>query len=185
VKTTDRLFDIATNTNALWEYLREHLIPGLLRWAVGAKTTPATPEAATRAQRKAPFLPALLFGLISQTRVSYPHSPLSRGRAGRVKGGDRLPFVPSPEGSNFDSLRDARPQVHVYGTPSADVQAWTRRQNAMELKVFPYSPAAGEAGLQQDAVYLIRPDGYVGLALSRFTATDVEDGLRNGWDWTA
>jgi 2-polyprenyl-6-methoxyphenol hydroxylase-like FAD-dependent oxidoreductase len=185
VKTTDRLFDVATNTNALWEYLRGHLIPGLLRWAAGTKTTPATPEAATQAQRKAPFLPAMLFGLISQTSVSYPHSPLSRGLAGRVKGGDRLPFVPSPEGSNFDSLRDARPQVHVYGTPSPDVQTWTQRQNAVELKVFPYSPAAAAAGLQQDAVYLVRPDGYVGLALSRFATSDIDDALRNGWDWTA
>ena len=35
----------------------------------------------------------LMFRIISQTRVSYRDSALSVGRAGRVHGGDRLPWV--------------------------------------------------------------------------------------------
>jgi hypothetical protein len=34
----------------------------------------------------------------------------------------------------------------------------------MPLHVFPWSAGARRAGLKRDAVYLVRPDGYVGLA---------------------
>jgi hypothetical protein len=34
----------------------------------------------------------------------------------------------------------------------------------LPLHVFPWSEAAGQAGLKEGAAYLIRPDGYVGFA---------------------
>jgi 2-polyprenyl-6-methoxyphenol hydroxylase-like FAD-dependent oxidoreductase len=183
VRTTDRAFGIATNSSGIAAGLRGRLLPGLIKRLArfqkvnGAQTTPS--------EAKPTFLATFLFGLVSQIRIKYPQSPLSRGRAGHVRGGDRLPFVPLAEGGNFDALRDARAQLHVYGTPPPDAQTWATEHAAIELKVFPFSRAADEAGLQADAVYLVRPDGYVSLAMPRFAAEELTDVLRDGWDWHA
>ena len=40
-----------------------------------------------------PAFRRLVFRTISQTSVDYRASPLSEGRAGRVRGGDRLPWI--------------------------------------------------------------------------------------------
>ncbi len=37
-------------------------------------------------------------------------------------------------------------------------------ERALPLHVFPWRPAMGRAGLRRNAVYLIRPDGYVAFA---------------------
>src|SRR5206468_2031360 len=82
----------------------------------------------------------LMFRTISQTGVSYRGSRLSVGRAGRVHGGDRLPWVEGAD--NFAPLRSLAWQVHV----------------------FPWWPEIRRTGLRRNALYLVRPDGYVALA---------------------
>jgi hypothetical protein len=54
-------------------------------------------------------------------------------------------------------------QVHVYGSaPSALKQSCAARQLA--LHEFAFDTSAAAAGLARDAMYLVRPDGYVALA---------------------
>ena len=90
----------------------------------------------------------LVYRRISQTALAYRDSALSGGKAGRIQGGDRLPWVDEPDGAdNFGPLRSLAWQVHVYGEPRPGVRE-----------------ACARAGLERDAFYLIRPDGYVGLA---------------------
>jgi len=102
-----------------------------------------------------------MFRTISQTGVSYRGSRLSVGRAGRVRGGDRLPWV---EGSdNFAPLSSVAWQVHVYGAAAPEIEA-ACRDRRLALHVFPWRPAMRRRGLRRDAVYLVRPDGYVALA---------------------
>lgn len=108
----------------------------------------------------------LLFLTISQTRLHYPDSPLSVGHAGKVRGGDRLPWVPHRGGSNFDALKSLSWQVHAYGGADPELLAWCERWG-VPLHVFPYGAAARRAGLEPCAAYLVRPDGYVGLAAPR------------------
>jgi hypothetical protein len=51
----------------------------------------------------------------------------------------------------------------VYGTATPEfLAACTER--ALPLHIFPWRPDVGRAGLRRDAVYLVRPDGYVALA---------------------
>jgi hypothetical protein len=40
----------------------------------------------------------------------------------------------------------------------------------LPLHAFPWGPAPHASGLERDAVYLVRPDGYVGLADPRAEA---------------
>jgi hypothetical protein len=50
----------------------------------------------------------------------------------------------------------------VYGDAGPEIQAVCERRT-LRLHIFPWQPQMGRAGLRRDAVYLVRPDGYVGL----------------------
>lgn len=108
-----------------------------------------------------------LFRTLSQIGIHYRDSPLSLGRAGHVAGGDRLPWLGGDEQvgvDNFAPLGSLDWQLHVYGrADTALAAACTQMQ--LPLHVFAWDDAADRAGLARDAVYLVRPDGHVALAL--------------------
>jgi hypothetical protein len=104
-----------------------------------------------------------MFRLVSQTTLNYRDSPLSKGKAGDVHGGDRLPWVRTAGVNNYAPLADIGWQVHVYGTARADLRAWCE-QNDVALHEFAWSPEHQHCGLARDAAYLLRPDTYVALA---------------------
>ncbi len=167
VATTDRAFQIITDEGPLGRvfrtWLMPHVLPGLTHFDAGRHA---------------------MFRVISQTRISYPESSLSEGEAG-VSGGDRLPWVEASSGaSNFDPLRSLDWQVHVYGL-AAEGLAGECERLALPLHAFRWSEQAQEAGLRRDAVYLVRPDGHVALAVSRdavkrLAAYAQRTGLRGG-----
>jgi hypothetical protein len=103
----------------------------------------------------------LMFRTVSQTAVNYRGSQLSDGSAGRVHGGDRLPWIKT--GLNFKPLASLDWQVHVYGNAAPKMKTLCDARR-LPLHIFPWEPDMGRTGLQRDAVYLIRPDGYVALA---------------------
>jgi 2-polyprenyl-6-methoxyphenol hydroxylase-like FAD-dependent oxidoreductase len=108
----------------------------------------------------------VLFRMLSQIGIHYGDSALSHGRAGRVAGGDRLPWVDSGDTTgddNFASLVSLDWQLHVYGRADTVLAAGCASMK-LPLQVFEWSEAAYRAGLARDAAYLIRPDGYVALA---------------------
>ncbi|HUB29707.1 MAG TPA: FAD-dependent monooxygenase, partial [Terracidiphilus sp.] len=109
----------------------------------------------------------LVFRTVSQTAIHYRGSQLSKGVAGAVHGGDRLPWVrpsdPNNQSDNFAPLRSLDWQVHVYGDVKPALQAECERRG-LALHVFPYSPQARSVRLRRNAAYLVRPDGYVALA---------------------
>ncbi len=151
VATTDKLFGFATSTGALADLLRTRIAPFVLGHVTRIKG-----------------FRVFVFRLISQITLDYRASPLSQGRAGKVHGGDRLPWVPGPAftidgADNFAPLSQIAWQVHVYGAATAQLQDWCRLQQ-VPLHVFGWSAAHGKAGLHRDAVYLLRPDTYVAVA---------------------
>ncbi len=99
------------------------------------------------------------FRLLSQISIDYRSSALSEGRAGNVRGGDRLPWVHD----NYTVLETMAWQAHVYGVASPGVRS-ACEQRGLALHQFPWTTAAKAAGFQRNAVYVVRPDGYVGLA---------------------
>lgn len=109
----------------------------------------------------------LLFRTVSQIGIHYGDSPLSLGRAGHVAGGDRLPWLggDGQEGvDNFAPLTSLDWQLHVYGRADTVLAAACTNLH-LPLHVFTWNDAADRAGLARDAVYLIRPDGHVALAV--------------------
>lgn len=145
VATTDRAFQRIVGQGVMDGLLRTWLVPSLLPFLFGFSAT-----------RR------LLFRTVSQTRIAYHGSALSEGHAGDVRGGDRLPWVAPAD--NFAPLRALDWQVHVYGAPGAGLRE-AAAGLGFAVHGFEWSKEAGEAGLKQDAAYLVRPDGYVGLAM--------------------
>ena len=101
-----------------------------------------------------------MFRTVSQTAINYRGSSLSEGRAGTVHGGDRLPWVKLEDSDNFAPLTSLDWQVHVYGEATAELRTACQNRQ-LPLHVFPWSVAARRTGLRRNAVYLVRPDGYV------------------------
>jgi 2-polyprenyl-6-methoxyphenol hydroxylase-like FAD-dependent oxidoreductase len=106
----------------------------------------------------------MFFRTIGQLMINYRTSVLSVGRAGSVAAGDRLPWVRLAGGmDNYAPLRSIGWQAHVYGL----AQDQLRRacgEWGLPLHEFTWSASAGRQGLSKDAVYLVRPDGYVAYA---------------------
>lgn len=148
VATTDKAFTAVTSSGAIARLVRLHIVPLLI-----------APFFALKAARR------FMFRTVSQTAVNYRESSLSEGHAGTVHGGDRLPWVKSAvDGSdNFKPLTLLDWQVHVYGVAASEIQTLCDDRN-LPLHVFPWRSEVGRTGLRRNAIYLVRPDGYVALA---------------------
>jgi 2-polyprenyl-6-methoxyphenol hydroxylase-like FAD-dependent oxidoreductase len=149
VATTDQAFTGVTSPGAIARAFRLHAVPLLLPTLF-----------AFRAARR------FMFRAVSQTAVNYRGSALSEGRAGSLRGGDRLPWVKTSSDSlgedNFKPLTSLDWQVHVYGSAGAAIRAICE-QRQLPLHVSTWQRSMARSGLQRDAVYLVRPDGYVAL----------------------
>jgi hypothetical protein len=64
----------------------------------------------------------------------------------------------------------------VYGDRAAEIEA-VCHDRALPLHVFPWRQDMSRTGLQRNAVYLVRPDGYVGLAAAGGDAKSIVDYL--------
>jgi len=152
VATTDRAFTFATGQGRLAAFVRTHVAPIVIPTAFKF-------EAVRR----------FAFRTVSQTVINYRGGPLSRGSAGGVQGGDRLPWVQADGSDNFAPLTAIGWQVHVYGAAKPSVAAWCELQR-VPLHIFPWRAEYEAAGLARDALYLLRPDTYVALADASGTA---------------
>ncbi len=146
VATTDRVFSFVTAEGRIADLLRTRVAPFLI-----PKMTSL--EAARE----------FLFRTVSQTTLNYRGMPLSEGVAGHVHGGDRLPWAHDGEGDNFESLKNPRWQVHVYGDTSDEMIVWCTEHH-LPLQVFDWRPVFETVGLARNGFYLLRPDTYVAIA---------------------
>jgi hypothetical protein len=166
VETTDRVFTEVTSSRATARLLRLRLAPLFAPLFFSIGTT-----------RK------LLFRTVSQTAINYRGSSLSKGIAGAVRGGDRLPWIKmglnGAGGDNFAPLKSLDWQVHVYGEAKPALQTLCEERQ-LPLHVFPYDAATRQAGFRRNAAYLLRPDGYVALAEPDGVADTVASYLDNG-----
>jgi 2-polyprenyl-6-methoxyphenol hydroxylase-like FAD-dependent oxidoreductase len=157
VASTDRAFTFVTRDGPVARFVRLHLVPRVVPAAFAAR-----------------FARRLMFRTLSQIGIRYRESPLSEGSAGKIHGGDRLPWVEpdgggAASGDNFAPLSSLDWQVHVYGEAAAETAA-SCRARGLELHAFAWRPAMHTAGLERDALYLVRPDGYVAWAGTRDSA---------------
>lgn len=146
VDTTDRLFSLISSDGKLASFVRTKVAPTIASVAYGLKP-----------------VRELMFRAVSQTLISYADGPLSSGKAGKVRGGDRLPWVPAPALDNHAPLSELRWQVHVYGAATAELATWCAWRG-VPLHQLAWTPEHEQVGLARDAAYLIRPDTYIAVA---------------------
>lgn len=145
VATTDRAFTAIVAPGAAGVLVRRILAPLILS-----------------AGSRLPAVRHALFRTVSQTRIHYPDSALSEGKAGGVHGGDRLPWAQDLD--NFAPLQSLDWQLHLYGEVRPNVESLCERLG-IPVHVFSWERDAQSSGFAQNAAYFVRPDGYVALAL--------------------
>lgn len=146
VATTDRVFSFVTAEGRMADIVRTRVAPVLIPMIAQFKV-----------------VREYLFRTVSQISLNYRGGPLSKGVAGNVHGGDRLPWVPVGGKDNFATLSAMTWQIHVYGTASAELTNWCAGHR-LPLNVFSWRSEHETAGLARYAIYLLRPDTYVAIA---------------------
>ena len=149
VETTDRAFTAVVSPSVIARLVRTRLLPLVLPGLV-----------------RLPSVRRRIFRTVSQIRLHYSGSPLSLGRAGRVRGGDRLPWVTGL----YEVLRDLRWHLFVVGAPSPEALSWGS-ERGFQVHAIIFDTAARRAGYQEGCALLVRPDGYVGLVQPVFEET--------------
>ncbi|HEY7788226.1 MAG TPA: FAD-dependent monooxygenase [Casimicrobiaceae bacterium] len=161
VATTDRAFQLVSSDGPIARFVRTRAVPRVL---------PALFEL-SGARR-------FMFRTLSQTAIRYRDSALSSGSAGAIRAGDRLPWVdlgngPDAHADNYAPLTTLDWQVHVYGEASSAVVDACRKR-VLPLHAFAWRATMRALGFARHAVYLVRPDGYVGFAGAANGAADLE-----------
>jgi 2-polyprenyl-6-methoxyphenol hydroxylase-like FAD-dependent oxidoreductase len=146
VNTTDQAFRLVASSGRFAEIIRKRLAPILVPQIV-----------------KFDAAREFIFRTISQITLNYRGKGLDDGHAGSVHGGERLPWVKGAGFDNYDALKQTDWQIHVYGEAQDALKRWCD-DRGVPLHVYRWDEAMDEAGLEKDALYLIRPDTYVALA---------------------
>ena len=151
VSTTDKVFEFINKRSALATGIRTRIAPHILSFLFQFR-----------------FVRRSVFLLLSQTQINYRNSILSEGISGKLKSGDRLPWVRFTEGTfpatdNFESLKSMKWQAHCYGVLSEGTKQLFN-ERGLEYHVFPWNDKIYSTGLKNSMIYIIRPDGYIGLA---------------------
>lgn len=146
VRTTDTAFKLIASRSMIGSLFRAYLLPHVFSILTSLK----------------PFL-HFAFKTISQIRIKYPQSPLSEGQAGKIKAGDRLPWVRQASSDNFRFLDSMDWQIHVYGTVSETFRK-SVEETLIPIHQFEWNQETTKLGFFQNGIYLVRPDGYIALA---------------------
>jgi len=146
VETTDRVFTFVSAEGNFANFVRTRIAP---LFVSAAYSVDAVKE--------------FMFRLVSQWMLNYHGSPLSGAGAGKLKGGDRLPWAAGASADNYAPTGKLDWQVHVYGAADDALSNWCHRQG-LPLRVFDWERAHEHAGFARGAAYLVRPDGYVATA---------------------
>ncbi|MGJ0620474.1 MAG: FAD-dependent monooxygenase [Methylocystis sp.] len=150
IATTDAAFRALSARGWLARQMRLHVAPLLLSLLTKFDATSR-----------------IMFRTVSQTRIAYRQSPLSEGAAGKLKGGDRLPWLPSPD--NYAALDGLHWGLHIYGRARPELVAAAEARR-FKISVF----ETGAAAVAPDSAYLVRPDGHIALALADQSASSFE-----------
>ena len=169
LNTTDRLFSLVISDNWVTGLFRTRLVPKLMGLAMRLK----------RIQR-------LAFLTISQTGISYRRSPISETLSGipenAPRAGDRFPWMrlkftdSGPTEDLYQKIDDTGLTLIVTGQPAHEggIPALNGAMQVLTIPVNSENRAElGRVNIPETAFYLLRPDGYVGLAGGRVDMAEV------------
>jgi 2-polyprenyl-6-methoxyphenol hydroxylase-like FAD-dependent oxidoreductase len=145
VSTTDRLFKSMISKGMVARLLRLWIVPTLI-------SAFARLDVSKRA----------VFKLIGELHVGYPDSLLNAGGVGRIKSGERLPWV--KDLLLFESLDGLNWAAVSFGDRMLECSE-RLTQEGLTIIHRPLTTAARKAGYKAGTLYLVRPDGYIGTVM--------------------
>ncbi len=147
IDTTDRAFSLLVSPNPLVAFARDWLVPRIAPSLLKMK-----------------WLQRRFFLTISQTALNYRKQKLSVGEArGSVQAGDRFPWFIDHGQDVFQKMTGTRFTLFALGDWSTrKPELETLRSSLLEVVYIPNQGAYLKTGLT-DGLYLVRPDGYIGL----------------------
>lgn len=163
LKTTDRMFDFGATPDPIIAYLRTHVLPHVAGLAM---STDAVKN--------------LVFPLISQIGINYPHSVLSEANHEifHIKAGDRMPYFTLPNGSIYDELRQPRFHWLVFTNDPINLiraKMETIDTALIDFHQIPLSPPITEIfGTDQPFHLLLRPDNYIVFIAPKTSVSEVK-----------
>ena len=169
--TTDRAFRLVVSENWLAGIFRTRIVANIAALAMTQERV-----------RK------LAFRALSQTGIAYRQSPLSQNLDGVAesapRAGDRFPWLrlrfrtDGPREDLFQRLDDTRFNLLVIGQPSPSKER-LGLGDLLEVHSIPNDPEneseLARAGITGPAYYVLRPDGHIGLAGTRFDESAVRN----------
>ena len=157
VQTTDTAFKVIASRSVIGSFFRTYVLPTFFALLTHFR-----------------FTLKFMFRTISQIKIEYRQSFLSKGTVGNISAGDRLPWIKTDSGDNYESLNLLDWQIHIYGR-SSDAFKSEMKSLKLVLTEFVWHPTYEVHGFKENAVYLLRPDGYIGLAAATQEAQEVKD----------
>lgn len=175
VNTTDTAFETIISTNPIIQFFRLNILPAALKFGTSFERT-----------RK------LAFRTVSQTAVNYRNCTLSRNHSKASftkkspKAGDRFPYLPTTTGTTFDWLKGTAFQVvYLYATENTTVIQ--QLSNYLKLSQLDFqmhlidkrkeTAIFDHLGIEEEGVFFIRPDMYIGYRSSEVDLQDIENYL--------
>lgn len=121
-----------------------------------------------------------LYKLFSQAELRYSDSLLSEGSTGKIRGGDRLPWLKTASFDNYNCLKLMAWHIQIYGKTHSNFNS-VANFRGFRIYQFEWSQGAEAKGFIKDAFYLVRPDGYIALCDLRQNISVLKKYL-NEWD---
>jgi len=151
LKTTDRFFEFAASEEWLISFVRNNIFPYVFDLAL-----------------KFDFVKNELFSTVSQIGISYEGQSLSfESGEFSVKAGDRMPWFHIDGEGIFDSLKEPRFHLLLFGandTIRNEISAIDAKwRDELVVRSFPLSDEVKKAfGIESPFLVLLRPDNYIG-----------------------
>ena len=164
LKFTDRFFAIMTSSNIMISWLRNNIIPSLLKFML-----------------KRPGIRPIMFKTLSQIKWTYKNSSVSQNRSKqklKFNAGDRLPYILFDTDKGKESIYKmlTEPVFHLLMI-GADNKSLNN--NAMIKTVRLQMEEWLAYGLTKPLYILVRPDNYIGLIADEMNDQVLNDYLKD------
>ncbi len=173
LKTTDKLFAAMISDNFYHIFLRLYIVPFFVPLIT-----------------KLRFVRRLMFLTVSQILISYTSSSLSKGKAGKIKGGMRLPYFFVTQNDKTTSIYDLIKEkainpftILIYNLPADNfAQLDNSFFNLLPLEVNKANDTSlKEIGLPNSFVIVVRPDNYIAYISTKADANELSDFMNEAY----
>jgi 2-polyprenyl-6-methoxyphenol hydroxylase-like FAD-dependent oxidoreductase len=172
LKTTDRLFSGMIKDNIRYSILRMYIVPILVPLISKSKSV----------QRQ-------LFLLVSQLKIAYGSSSLSKGKSGKIRAGRRFPYfmvtIQNSPVSIYQIInRSLTPfTVLLFNVPDTNLSLTGKDLfTVINLEKNPQNERTVKtAGFSESFIVVIRPDNYIGFIASTVKADEINDFINKAY----